>query len=450
MASNFRARRIGRGLLVAAFALAGARILVLGAVTPQPPKVQAASGHVQQDAGVRRWNASWARRNAGILQAHLQGTPDAIGSAHARLFREEMIANERALWGVFEQFVPSRPLRGLVMDVARLRFSGLEDEIGYARRLEIASAARAFAPDPFETRLPTYARFLMLNALYDVSLSFEHSPLIGCSSVLVARADGAPLLGRNFDFEAHAIFDRDKAVILFAETGKVPVLSVAWPGLAGVVTGMNAEGVGAVVHGARAGEPSTSGQPALLTLREALAHASSAEEAAAWIAERDPVVSHIVLVADARGAGFVVERVPGRPAHLRPVAAPAGLTNHLEGPSADDPANLRVRETTSTLARRARLDALLAGGRRLDERGVLAVLRDRRAADGSPLPPGDRRAIDADIATHGVVMNLRERRIWVSQGPHLGGAFVAFDLRRWLADPQAESVRRGWATLDDD
>jgi hypothetical protein len=44
------------------------------------------------------------------------------------------------------------------------------------------------------------------------------------------------------------------------------------------------------------------------------------------------------------------------------------------------------------------------------------------------LPLGDRRAIDALIATHGVVMDPQHKTIWVSQSPHLLGQFVAFPL----------------------
>jgi hypothetical protein len=55
---------------------------------------------------------------------------------------------------------------------------------------------------------------------------------------------------------------------------------------------------------------------------------------------------------------------------------------------------------------------------------------------------GDRRAIDAFIAIHGVVMDTTARVIWVSEGPHLRGRFVRFDVGRLLSsgyDPRAEN-----------
>src|SRR5690606_3248373 len=119
------------------------------------------------------------------------------------------------------------------------------------------------------------------------------------------------------------------------------------------------EGVAMSAHGARAREPVTTGIPVVFSLREALSTAHDADEAATILSAQDVMVSSIVFVADAKGRSLVVERAPGVAAHVRP--APV-VTNHFEGPLAPDPKNLRVRETTSTVARRARMDELLAEG----------------------------------------------------------------------------------------
>jgi hypothetical protein len=87
------------------------------------------------------------------------------------------------------------------------------------------------------------------------------------------------------------------------------------------------------------------------------------------------------------------------------------------------------------VARRRRGDELvLSDSGQVDAERAVALLRDRKAAGGKALPLGDRRAIDALIATHGVVMETGSRTIWVSEPPHLLGRFVAFDLKRILAD----------------
>ena len=51
--------------------------------------------------------------------------------------------------------------------------------------------------------------------MYDIALSFERSPLIGCTAFGVNGKDGHVLVGRAFDFEAAEFFDRDKEVAFY-------------------------------------------------------------------------------------------------------------------------------------------------------------------------------------------------------------------------------------------
>jgi isopenicillin-N N-acyltransferase-like protein len=121
------------------------------------------------------------------------------------------------------------------------------------------------------------------------------------------------------------------------------------------------------------------------------------------------------------------------------------LTNHFEGPLASEPKNVSVRAKTTTDARRQRLDELLArvGPHEADVARAVAILRDHECAKGVACKLGDRREIDALIATHGIVADTTDRALWVSAGPHLSGAFVRFDLKKVFAagyDPATDST----------
>src|SRR5262249_27358946 len=147
---------------------------------------------------------------------------------------DEMAEDEGVLYGEFSHYVPIVPLRWLIMDISRLEFRHVDQGMPDMRHREIAAQARAFSPDPFADFLPPYHRFVFLQSLYDIALSFEHSPLLGCSSFALtggAFEGGGAVLARNFDFEAGPIFDRGKAVFLVREAGRIPYASVAWPGL---------------------------------------------------------------------------------------------------------------------------------------------------------------------------------------------------------------------------
>jgi hypothetical protein len=223
---------------------------------------------------------------------------------------------------------------------------------------------------------------------------------------------------------------------------------VAWPGLIGVMSGMNLEGVTVVVHGARAREPRTTGEPVVFMLREVLERAHDTSEAIEILKGQDVMVSHIVIVGDARGHFAAVERAPGEPAFVRDRWADpdrVAVTNHFEGPLADDPKNQAVRANTTTLPRRARLDELLheVGPHEADVPRAIAMLRDHTCAGGVECELGDRRTIDALIATHGIVADTTDKILWVSAGPHLSGRFVRFDLKVELSpthDPFADTA----------
>jgi hypothetical protein len=372
--------------------------------------------------------------NRGVRVVYLSGSPEEIGAEHTALLRDRMAADEGVVWDGFTELVPFAPFRTLMFDIARVRYRNIATDFPEDRRRELAAEAQGFVPDPYATHLPTYQRLVTLHALYDIALGFEESPLLGCTAfglTPAATADGHAIFARAFDFDAADVFDRDKAVFVVHERGKIPFASVAWPGFVGVVTGMNAEGVAVAVHGGRAREPSATGMPVAFSLRETLSAAHDAHEAVAILTSQSVMVSHIVFVGDRSGYFVSVERAPGvaayvRTSNLAPLAA--SVTNHFEGTLAGDPRDDRVRRTTTTLARRERIDALLSGvaPKSASVPRALEILRDHGCSQG-PCPVGDRRSIDPFIATHGVVADLTARALWVSEGPHLSGKFVKID-----------------------
>ncbi len=436
---------LGLAALVAVLPIAHAAIAVATRVLP--PRV---------DLPPADSTRSWARTSGGLTEVLLQGSPEQMGSAHARMLRPSMVNVEKDLFGQFETYVPWWIARLGIEDFSRVRFRHVDRGIPEPRRREIAAEALAFQPDPFASHMPTYQRMTFLYALYDVALPFEHSPLIGCTSFALdsgRSADGHVLVARTFDFEAGDVLDLDKVVFLVRQDGAIPFASVAWPGFVGVVTGMNAEGVVAVVHGGRALEPSVEGIPVAFSLREVLAHAADTDAAIAILRAQEVMVSHIVFVADAHGHFAAVERAPGVPAYVRETrSGPLTVTNHFEGPLAGDPRNLRVRETTTTLARRTRVDELIAriSPHSATPGAALAILRDHGCSGDPACKLGDRRAIDALIATHGIVADTTDRVLWVSAGPKLSGRFVRVDLRSLLAPDHDPSTDGEPETMSED
>jgi isopenicillin-N N-acyltransferase-like protein len=411
-------------------------VIVLWTRMSPPTFAEPNLGAVSKEGEQRRLGRSYVRARGNVLEVRLVGSPEEIGHSHSRLLFDEMVASEGQLYSTLDGLVPWKPFQWLIFDVARVIHAGADRSMSGDRLREIAAQAAAFQPDPFADRFPTFQRLVYLNSLYDIALGFEHSPMMGCTSFAATGAgtsNGHTLLARNFDFEAGSVYDEGKVVFLIREDGKIPFASVAWPGLVGVLSGMNADGLSVVVHGGRARATQAEGEPVVHTTRALLSEAHDVNEAIALLEQREAMVSHILMLSDAKGNAVVVERAPKeRPFVRRLEGTKLGLTNHFEGPLESDPKNQRVRESTSTLARRARLDELLANDVPIDVARAVEILRDKKGVGGKELLFGDRTSLDAAIATHAVVMDSTDKVIWVSEGPHLLGRFLKFDLVRLL------------------
>ncbi|MCC7535498.1 MAG: hypothetical protein IT379_04770, partial [Deltaproteobacteria bacterium] len=389
---------------------------------------------VRVDGPVTRSGSSFLARRGRVWVLGLEGQPIRIGLDHGRLLSPLMAQGDEVMQALYARYVPSRLARGLIDTLVRAKNRNLAESFPEARRAEIFGESRGYR-DRFADWMPTFQRLVYLHGLYDISLAFEQSPLLACTSFFAtgeATRDGHTWVGRNFDFDVDPWFDREKVVQLVRVAGSVPYVSVAWPGMTGVVTGMNAEGVWVAVHGARGGEREGEGTPVVFTTRAILEQARTLDEAVA-IAIRDrPMVPHMLVIADGDdGRAAVVERAPGvETAVVWGDGATLGISNHYRSPGLrGDPRNRAVRDTTSTVARGTRMDELLRVHRgRIDATVGVAMLRDRRASETTDRPLGHRAAIDGLLAAHGVVADLTARVLWVSESPHLLGRFVRFDV----------------------
>lgn len=421
-----------------------AHVVVRRLLVPRAEPVKKLPGEPEAcGPGLTSFHGSYVLERGALLEVGLVGSPETVGFAHSRLLYRRMVENEGAMLLRFEEQVKSGLARLLLIDLAKLRYHAVDRGMSSERRREIAAGALGFQPDPYARVLPTYERMLYLNTLYDIALSFERSPLVGCTTLAFhgdAYPGGGALLARAFDMEIDPIFDRRKAVFLMREDGRLPYASVCWPGLVGVVSGLNIAGVAVVVHGGRAGAPTTEGEPVVHTLRSLLGRARTTAEAIQLLERSPALVSHILVLADAHGDVRAVERVPGQPLFARVLGPRAAVTNHFEGPARDDARNRKVVAETSTNARRERADELVHAVSVAEPLTALGILRDRSLAGGGALPIGDRRAIDALIATHGVIFDTQQKKVWVSEAPHLLGRFVEFDLTRMLAADYTPSL----------
>jgi hypothetical protein len=328
-------------------------------------------------------------------------------------------------------------------------FWGADRYFSPADLAEMDGVSRS-SPEEFAYLGNAYVRQIYYHGLHEVGQMMvdQTGDDMGCTVAALPFKQGW-VIGRNFDFEGGRIFDADKVMKwVFPDRGYAFV-SVIWSGMVGAVTGVNERGLYISINAAGARDFRRYATPTTLVMLKALQFAQNADEAVAVIRDAETFITDIFVVSDSRTGKFY--RIEKAPHHTEVIEqrGPTIVANHLISDYwKDDRINqFRRDELTShaRLERGEKLIALLAANppreaRALDER-VLGILRDKGEANGRSLALGNRNAIDALIATHAVVYDEPEHRLYVSQGPSLAGAFTGFDLNESFRKREPVVVR---------
>ncbi len=162
---------------------------------------------------------------------------------------------------------------------------------------------------------------------------------IGCSALIVEgtrSATGGPLFGRNFDFPAFGLLDRYGVVTVTRPEGRHAFVSVGFPGLIGVLSGMNDAGlclgtldVEEAADGSRRFDPS--GVPLALVFRQILEECTTVAEAEALLKRTHATTQTNLAVCD-RERGVIFEITPKQVARRDAQDALLPCTNHFRMP----------------------------------------------------------------------------------------------------------------------
>lgn len=257
-----------------------------------------------------------------------------------------------------------------------------------------------------------------------------------CSAFALPGAPGsaAPVIvGQNWDWLPHSF---DTVVVLEAEQEHAPnYVTVVEAGLL-AKTGMNSAGLGLVTNAlASDRDLGAPGVPYHVLLR-AILDCSRVSEAFEVVANATRSSSANYLVAHADGSVLDVEATPGgfAQALLAPDTEVITHTNHFLAPTFQG-RDVSLWTTPDSPVRLSRLRRGLAGvDGSLDS--LRPVLTDHANLPFSicahPHRGGDPRDQGATIAS--VVMDLHERRIWLSDGPPCQVDYRELDCRSVRAD----------------
>jgi hypothetical protein len=272
---------------------------------------------------------------------------------------------------------------------------------------------------------------LLINTLDDLA-----NNLASCSALAVGEgrtAQGLFLAGRNLDYPVFLDVLVDlKTLFLITPDQGVPLVSLAWPGYVGVLTGMNRAGVALAQLTAMCQDTTLKGLPAGLRHRLALEQETTVRDVAARILEPPRTIGNNLLLCGPREA-LVLEVSAHRHGVRRPSGGVITATNHFQSDA---------MEPVKGEFRRIPPGAVLAPYYFTEAYSRDRNTRLQELAANRSLGPGDLQAIlgDPGIANPGTVNSTvfapAELTLWVApkQSPPVSqGQFAAVKL--WEAGP---------------
>ena len=241
----------------------------------------------------------------------LAGEPGALGREHGRLFATRI------------RYLEDRYLGRLLRDEAgRARAieaaAGFRDRLRPHHRAALDAVATAAVLDP--------ERALLANCFLDLL------PSVGCSTIALPAAaapDGVARLGRNLDFPGFRIADGQSIVVVVRPAGRHAFAAVTWPGLIGVLSGMNEHGLALANMEVRRQPRPPDAMPYPLLYRTVLEECRTVAEAIDLLGREARQTANNLMLVDAAGNRAVVEIRPQGIAVRRGAAdAPLVATNH--------------------------------------------------------------------------------------------------------------------------
>lgn len=379
-----------------------------------------------------------------LWELYIQGNPLQLGYNNGALTQSLMQNQETIFFSKVEGFVPSKFKQKLLNSFLKWYNRKMFLNIREDYQTEIYGLSQ-YSSDKYNFIAPKYLRSLYLHGAHDIGHAMQDLAMVGCSSLAVWNEnteDGDLLIGRNFDFYVGEDFAKNKLVEFVEPENGIPYLSVSWPGMIGVVSGMNKEGITVTINAGKSKIPMTAKTPISLVTREILQFAKNIDEAIAIAKKRKVFVSESILVGSANDKSAVIIEVSPDNFGVYRVENSSKLvcTNHFQSEAyKDDERNQKQIAESHSEYRYEKLNELLQENPKLNPEKMASILRDKSGLKGEKIGYGNEKALNQLLAHHAVIFSPEKRLAWVSSNPYQLGEFVCYDLNKIFSDERLKT-----------
>lgn len=395
-------------------------------------------------------DASLLLNQYGLWEAKISGSSIERGAKYGVLSQDLLKYQEDVFVNQIHEIVPSEFWVEFLHKLIIIFNRNMAKHIPEEYREEIYAMSLS-CTNEYNSYGSPYVRQLNYHAAHDIGHAMQEYMLVGCSSFAVwnERSESNDLLiGRNFDFYVGDDFARNKVVLFIEPNSGYRFASISWPGMMGVLSGMNEKGLTVTINASKGAIPISSAMPISLLARHILQYASTIEEAYTIAQQFETFVSESLLIGSSIDeCAAIIEKTPEKIAIYKSSTSQVICTNHYQSELFDsDEYNRENIATSDSPYRYKRLNELLAQYSPINPNDAVDILRDRYGIGNTDIGLSNEKSINQFIAHHSVVFQPCERRFWVSTAPWQLGEYVCYDLDEVFA---VDSVRTTSYAIDE-
>lgn len=379
-----------------------------------------------------------------IWELYIKGNSLQLGYNNGALTQSLMQKQEKIFFSKVETFVPSKFKQNLLRSFLKWYNRKMYLNVREDYQAELYGLSQ-YSSDEYDFIAPKYLRNLYLHGAHDIGHAMQDLMMVGCTSLAVWNEntdDGELLIGRNFDFYVGDDFAQNKLIEFVEPEDGIPYMSVSWPGMIGVVSGMNKEGITVTINAGKSKIPLTAKTPISLVTREILQYARNIDEAIVIAKKRKVFVSESILVGSANDKNAVIIEVSPDNFGVFKVENTSRVfcTNHFQSEAyKNDKRNQKHIVESHSEYRYEKLQELLQENKKLNPEKMAAILRDKSGLKGEEIGYGNEKAINQLLAHHAVIFSPQKKLVWVSANPYQLGEFVCYDLNEIFSDKRLKN-----------
>lgn len=373
------------------------------------------------------------KNKQGLWELSIRGDAQQLGLLNGALTQDLLRHQEAVFFSKVEEIVPSKTKQFFLRQFLKWYNRKLYLHVPEEYKTEIYGLSQ-YASEDFNHIAPKYLRQLYLHAAHDIGHALQDLALVGCSSLAVwddNSEDGELLIGRNFDFYAGDDFAKNKVVAFVRPENGYAFVSVTWPGMIGVVSGMNTAGLTVTMNAGKSDMPLKAKTPVSILARKILQYAQNTEEAIAIAQNTEVFVSESIMIGSGSEKTAILLEISPEKFDVFRVENQTHLvcSNHFQSEAyLDDEKNLQHIVESHSQYRFDRLIEHLDEKQRLNHLSMAEILRDVHGLHGSDIGYGNEKALNQLLGHHAVIFKPESLTMWVSTAPYQLGEFVCYDL----------------------